>query len=185
MSYSKSCTIKYLLCLLLQVSCLDQLISFLFLVAQELYVQDYATISWPAQRSNVAACDMYTPHSSLLDAAYSESTQPTEHHDAVSMATMCILCNEVLCKCFALECFHMPLLDSPPPPPRFPAVVLNVYEAHHSTTLRGMAARELYEHIQADDRFTKCISIGPVVKTHILRNTDRITIKLYLSLLSF
>ena len=48
-----------------------------------------------------------------------------------------------------------------------PAVVLNVYEAHHSTTLRGKAVKELYEHIQADDSFTKCISIGPVVYTQI------------------
>uniref|UniRef100_A0A669B035 Terpene cyclase/mutase family member n=1 Tax=Oreochromis niloticus TaxID=8128 RepID=A0A669B035_ORENI len=37
---------------------------------QELYVQDYASINWPAQRNNVAACDMYTPHSSLLTVAY-------------------------------------------------------------------------------------------------------------------
>ncbi|XP_068186115.1 lanosterol synthase isoform X2 [Antennarius striatus] len=81
---------------------------------QELYVQDYATINWPAQRNNVAACDMYTPHSTLLTVAYA---------------------------------------------------VLNVYEAHHSTTLRGKATKELYEHIQADDSFTKCISIGPISKT--------------------
>uniref|UniRef100_A0A3P8S102 Terpene cyclase/mutase family member n=1 Tax=Amphiprion percula TaxID=161767 RepID=A0A3P8S102_AMPPE len=81
---------------------------------QELYVQDYASINWPAQRNNVAACDMYTPHSTLLSVAY---------------------------------------------------MVLNVYEAHHCTALRGRAARELYEHIQADDRFTKCISIGPISKT--------------------
>uniref|UniRef100_A0A671UA29 Terpene cyclase/mutase family member n=1 Tax=Sparus aurata TaxID=8175 RepID=A0A671UA29_SPAAU len=33
---------------------------------EELYVQDYSTINWPAQRNNVAACDMYTPHSTLL-----------------------------------------------------------------------------------------------------------------------
>ncbi|XP_075961813.1 lanosterol synthase [Anarhichas minor] len=81
---------------------------------QELYVQDYATIDWPAQRNNVAACDMYTPHSTLLTVAY---------------------------------------------------MVLNVYEACHSATLRGKAVKELYEHIQADDRFTKCISIGPISKT--------------------
>uniref|UniRef100_A0AAR2M4N2 Terpene cyclase/mutase family member n=1 Tax=Pygocentrus nattereri TaxID=42514 RepID=A0AAR2M4N2_PYGNA len=37
---------------------------------QELYVQDYATINWPAQRNNVAACDIYTPHSNLLTVAY-------------------------------------------------------------------------------------------------------------------
>uniref|UniRef100_A0A8C4I5E5 Terpene cyclase/mutase family member n=1 Tax=Dicentrarchus labrax TaxID=13489 RepID=A0A8C4I5E5_DICLA len=81
---------------------------------QELYVQDYATINWPAQRNNVAACDMYTPHSTLLTVAY---------------------------------------------------MVLNVYEAYHSTTMRGKAVKELYEHIQADDSFTKCISIGPISKT--------------------
>uniref|UniRef100_A0A671U7D2 Terpene cyclase/mutase family member n=1 Tax=Sparus aurata TaxID=8175 RepID=A0A671U7D2_SPAAU len=81
---------------------------------EELYVQDYSTINWPAQRNNVAACDMYTPHSTLLSVAY---------------------------------------------------MVLNVYEAHHSTTLRGKAVKELYEHIQADDSFTKCISIGPISKT--------------------
>ncbi len=50
---------------------------------------------------------------------------------------------------------------------RCPAVVLNVYEAHHSTTLRQKAVKELYEHIEADDSFTKCISIGPVVYTWI------------------
>uniref|UniRef100_A0A8C9TXW1 Terpene cyclase/mutase family member n=1 Tax=Scleropages formosus TaxID=113540 RepID=A0A8C9TXW1_SCLFO len=81
---------------------------------QELYVQDYSTIDWPAQRNNVAPCDMYTPHSMLLTVAY---------------------------------------------------MVMNVYEAHHSTALRGRAVKELYDHIKADDRFTKCISIGPISKT--------------------
>uniref|UniRef100_A0A8C5B3R8 Terpene cyclase/mutase family member n=1 Tax=Gadus morhua TaxID=8049 RepID=A0A8C5B3R8_GADMO len=81
---------------------------------QELYVQDYESICWPAQRNNVAACDMYTPHSRLLNFAY---------------------------------------------------MFMNVYEAHHSTGLRGKAVKELYEHIQADDRFTKSISIGPISKT--------------------
>lgn len=81
---------------------------------QELYVQDYASVHWPSQRNNVAACDMYTPHSKLLSIAYT---------------------------------------------------VLNVYEAHHSSALRQKAVEELYEHIQADDRFTKCISIGPISKT--------------------
>ncbi|XP_037542215.1 lanosterol synthase-like isoform X2 [Nematolebias whitei] len=84
---------------------------------QELYVQDYATIDWPAQRNNVATCDLYTPHSTLLN---------------------------VVC------------------------MVLNVYEAHHSTTLREKAVKELYEHIQADDRFSKCISIGVVSKLIIM-----------------
>ncbi|CAL8266216.1 unnamed protein product [Lota lota] len=81
---------------------------------QELYVQDYDSISWPAQRNNIAACDMYTPHSRLLSFAY---------------------------------------------------ILMNVYEAHHSTGLRGRAIKELYQHIQADDRFTKSISIGPISKT--------------------
>uniref|UniRef100_A0A8B9LY05 Terpene cyclase/mutase family member n=1 Tax=Astyanax mexicanus TaxID=7994 RepID=A0A8B9LY05_ASTMX len=81
---------------------------------QELYVQDYATINWPAQRNNVAACDIYTPHSTLLTVAYT---------------------------------------------------ILNLYEAHHSTALRKRAVKELYDHIKADDRFTKCISIGPISKT--------------------
>nr|XP_015797352.2 lanosterol synthase [Nothobranchius furzeri] len=81
---------------------------------QELYVEDYSSIDWPAQRNNVSSCDLYTPHSTLLNVAY---------------------------------------------------MVMNVYEAHHSTTLREKAVRELYEHVQADDRFTKCISIGPISKT--------------------
>ncbi|KAI6064998.1 Terpene cyclase/mutase family member [Aix galericulata] len=81
---------------------------------QELYVQDYASIDWPAQRNNVAACDVYTPHSWLLEVAYA---------------------------------------------------VMNLYEAHHSTYLRQRAIVELYDHIKADDRFTKCISIGPISKT--------------------
>lgn len=41
--------------------------------SQELYVQDYASIDWPAQRNHVAACDLYTPHSALLTAAYGTS----------------------------------------------------------------------------------------------------------------
>lgn len=41
-------------------------------LCQELYVQDYASIDWPAQRNNVAASDVYTPHSWLLDIAYGE-----------------------------------------------------------------------------------------------------------------
>uniref|UniRef100_A0A8C6ZDZ3 Terpene cyclase/mutase family member n=1 Tax=Nothoprocta perdicaria TaxID=30464 RepID=A0A8C6ZDZ3_NOTPE len=81
---------------------------------QELYVQDYASIDWPAQRNNVAACDVYTPHSWLLGVAYA---------------------------------------------------IMNMYEAIHSTSLRQQAVAELYDHIKADDRFTKCISIGPISKT--------------------
>uniref|UniRef100_A0A7N6F700 Terpene cyclase/mutase family member n=1 Tax=Anabas testudineus TaxID=64144 RepID=A0A7N6F700_ANATE len=47
--------------------------SLILSLRQELYVQDYATINWPAQRNNVAACDMYTPHSTLLTVAYTLS----------------------------------------------------------------------------------------------------------------
>nr|XP_006636690.2 PREDICTED: lanosterol synthase [Lepisosteus oculatus] len=81
---------------------------------QELYVQDYSSIDWPAQRNNVAACDIYTPHSKLLTVAY---------------------------------------------------LIMNVYESHHSTSLRKRAVEELLSHIKADDSFTKCISIGPISKT--------------------
>uniref|UniRef100_A0A674J2J1 Lanosterol synthase n=1 Tax=Terrapene triunguis TaxID=2587831 RepID=A0A674J2J1_9SAUR len=81
---------------------------------QELYIQDYSSIDWPAQRNNVAACDLYTPHSWLLTLANA---------------------------------------------------ILNVYEAHHSARLRQRAIAELYDHIKADDRFTKAISIGPISKT--------------------
>uniref|UniRef100_A0A3Q3EHI3 Terpene cyclase/mutase family member n=1 Tax=Kryptolebias marmoratus TaxID=37003 RepID=A0A3Q3EHI3_KRYMA len=80
---------------------------------QELYIQDYATINWPAQRNNVAACDLYTPHSKLLDVIYS---------------------------------------------------VLNLYETYHSTTLREKALKQIYEHIEADDRFTSFTNIGSIPK---------------------
>ncbi|XP_075463510.1 lanosterol synthase isoform X2 [Ascaphus truei] len=80
---------------------------------QELYLQDYSSINWPAQRNNVAPSDLYTPHSTLLNIAY---------------------------------------------------VVLNVYESCHISALRRRAVHELYDHITADDRFTKCISIGPISK---------------------
>ncbi|XP_020732679.1 lanosterol synthase isoform X2 [Odocoileus virginianus] len=43
--------------------------------------------------------------------------------------------------------------------------ILNLYERHHSTSLRQRATQKLHEHIAADDRFTKCISIGPISKT--------------------
>ncbi|XP_077977961.1 lanosterol synthase-like [Glandiceps talaboti] len=42
--------------------------------------------------------------------------------------------------------------------------VMNIYEAWHSRRLRQKAIQECFEHIQADDRFTKCISIGPISK---------------------
>ncbi|XP_042551251.1 lanosterol synthase isoform X3 [Dipodomys spectabilis] len=81
---------------------------------QELYVEDYSSINWPAQRNNVSPGDLYRPHSWLLRVVYG---------------------------------------------------LLNLYERFHSTTLRHQAVRMLYEHIAADDRFTKSISIGPISKT--------------------
>ncbi|XP_066226065.1 lanosterol synthase isoform X1 [Saccopteryx leptura] len=81
---------------------------------QELYVEDYSSIDWPAQRYNVAPDDLYTPHSWLLRVVYA---------------------------------------------------ILNLYERHHSSSLRQRAIQKLYEHIAADDSFTKCISIGPISKT--------------------
>uniref|UniRef100_A0A8C2E095 Lanosterol synthase (2,3-oxidosqualene-lanosterol cyclase) n=1 Tax=Cyprinus carpio TaxID=7962 RepID=A0A8C2E095_CYPCA len=39
---------------------------------QELYVQEYSSIDWQAQRNNTASCDLYTPHSTLLTIAYCE-----------------------------------------------------------------------------------------------------------------
>ena len=40
--------------------------------------------------------------------------------------------------------------------------VLDVYESYHSSALRQRAVEECLEQIRADDRFTHCISIGPV-----------------------
>ncbi|XP_054556210.1 lanosterol synthase isoform X2 [Talpa occidentalis] len=80
---------------------------------QELYVQDYASIDWPAHRSSVAPGDLYTPHSWLL---------------------------------------------------RVVLAFFNLYERYHSVSLRHRAIQRMYEHIQADDRFTQCLSIGPISK---------------------
>uniref|UniRef100_A0A8D2LCA2 Terpene cyclase/mutase family member n=1 Tax=Varanus komodoensis TaxID=61221 RepID=A0A8D2LCA2_VARKO len=81
---------------------------------QELYVEDYSRIDWPAQRNNVASDDVFTPHSWLLTIVYA---------------------------------------------------IINTYERFHSKSLRHRAMDELYDHIKADDRFTKSISIGPISKT--------------------
>ncbi|KAJ1187898.1 hypothetical protein NDU88_004664, partial [Pleurodeles waltl] len=43
--------------------------------------------------------------------------------------------------------------------------VLNVYEAHHNSSLRDRAMDMIYDHIKAEDRFTNCISVGAVSKT--------------------
>ncbi|XP_044532523.1 lanosterol synthase isoform X1 [Gracilinanus agilis] len=81
---------------------------------QELYVEDYSSIDWPAHRNHVAACDLYTPHSWLLNLTY---------------------------------------------------VLLNLYESCHLTSVRKRALATVFDHIAADDRFSKCISIGPISKT--------------------
>ena len=39
---------------------------------------------------------------------------------------------------------------------------LDIYESYHLTGLRKQALERIYEHVCADDQFTKCISIGPV-----------------------
>lgn len=38
---------------------------------QELYTEKYEDIDWPAQRNNVAHAEVYTPHSTLMNAVYS------------------------------------------------------------------------------------------------------------------
>ncbi|XP_035988608.1 lanosterol synthase [Fundulus heteroclitus] len=43
--------------------------------------------------------------------------------------------------------------------------ILNLYEAHHSTTLRAKAVQEVHEHLKADDRFTDYVNIGSIHKT--------------------
>ena len=41
-------------------------------------------------------------------------------------------------------------------------VILDSYEKIHSNYLRQWAIQECLDHICADDKFTHCISIGPV-----------------------
>ncbi|GFO36173.1 terpene cyclase/mutase family member, partial [Plakobranchus ocellatus] len=43
--------------------------------------------------------------------------------------------------------------------------LLNVYEKFYIGFIRRIALKVLYDHISADDRFTSCISIGPISKT--------------------
>lgn len=42
----------------------------IFNLRQELYVQPYESIKWPAQRNNVNALDIYNPHHPVLDIAH-------------------------------------------------------------------------------------------------------------------
>ena len=37
---------------------------------QELYVQPYSSINWPSCRNNVAAVDMYAPHSKVANTLF-------------------------------------------------------------------------------------------------------------------
>lgn len=112
---------------------------------------------------------MYTPHSTLLTVAYSKhSTPPNTYRNSDSNKSITqpykVLKCRIVAGFFPLE-FPFPCDDILTVFYSL-AVLLNVYEAHHSTILRGKAVKELYDHIQADDRFTKCISIGPVINTH-------------------
>ena len=45
---------------------------------------------------------------------------------------------------------------------------LDFYETFHFSWLRKKALDLCYDHIKADDEFTKCISVGPVSRKHIL-----------------
>uniref|UniRef100_A0A8C8RXG4 Terpene cyclase/mutase family member n=1 Tax=Pelusios castaneus TaxID=367368 RepID=A0A8C8RXG4_9SAUR len=49
---------------------------------QELYIQDYSIIDWPAQRNNVAASDLYVPHNWLLRVIYAVLNLYEAHHSA-------------------------------------------------------------------------------------------------------
>ncbi|KAK2150110.1 hypothetical protein LSH36_423g02015 [Paralvinella palmiformis] len=42
---------------------------------------------------------------------------------------------------------------------------IDLYESYHLSGLRKQAMERIYEHVCADDQFTKCISIGPISKT--------------------
>ncbi|XP_042320247.1 lanosterol synthase-like [Sceloporus undulatus] len=37
---------------------------------QEIYVEDFSSINWPAQKNNIAAGDLYAPHTWMLNAIY-------------------------------------------------------------------------------------------------------------------
>lgn len=42
------------------------------------------------------------------------------------------------------------------------SVFIDLYESYHNSWIRKKALAELLDHIKADDKFTDCISIGPV-----------------------
>ncbi len=96
--------------------------SFFFVSSfKELYVEDYYTINWPAQRSNIAKVDLYTPHSWLYNLAFG---------------------------------------------------FLDIYERFHIAKERQRALDECLDHIEADDEFTQCISIGPVSKVSVIQKSS-------------
>uniref|UniRef100_A0A8C5H0T5 Terpene cyclase/mutase family member n=1 Tax=Gouania willdenowi TaxID=441366 RepID=A0A8C5H0T5_GOUWI len=77
---------------------------------EELYIQNYDTINWPAQRNNVAACDMYTPHSTLLSVAYRKYTSYILQFLIFSLALNAIITNgtngsQLWDTCFAVQAF--------------------------------------------------------------------------------
>lgn len=80
---------------------------------KEIFVEDFDKIDWKANRNNVAAADLYSPHALILDIIF---------------------------------------------------YLLNIYEKIYIGFIRKIALRTMYDHIDADDRFTSCISIGPISK---------------------
>lgn len=64
---------------------------------QELYPQDYYSIDWPAQRNNVAAVDLYAPHTMILDtlnailSSYEQCSFPPLRRAAVARAYQLIV----------------------------------------------------------------------------------------------
>jgi lanosterol synthase len=58
-----------------------------------------------------------------------------------------------------VDCYasHHPLLN-------VANMAMGVFERFHSSWLRQWALKEVVDHIRADDRNTKCISIGPISK---------------------
>jgi lanosterol synthase len=61
-------------------------------VIKELYTQPYDTIDWPAQRNNVSAADLHSPHSGLFDfisvilSAYEQCIIPPLRHAGTESA---------------------------------------------------------------------------------------------------
>ncbi|XP_061489115.1 lanosterol synthase-like isoform X2 [Rhineura floridana] len=47
---------------------------------QEIYVEDFSSIDWPAHRNNVAETDLQAPHSWMLDAAYATFNWYERYH---------------------------------------------------------------------------------------------------------